>query len=59
VLQHHVHPSVAKWAQIVLKGEHIKYQGDPIIDYSLAAFLDRFVYFFHFSILSFGYHLLA
>lgn len=43
VLSKHFHPSVAKWANILLEGEHIEYNGDPLKDFSLIAFLDRFI----------------
>ena len=38
---HHYHPSVAKFANIV--GE-ITYTGNPLADFSLAPFLDKFAY---------------
>lgn len=38
---HHYHPSVAKFANIV--GE-ISYTGNPLADFSLAPFLDKFAY---------------
>lgn len=58
LLAKHYHPSVALYAQSVLKvpfsllnyfnfvfkGEQIKYDGDPLHDFTLQRFLDRFVY---------------
>eukprot|EP00808_Paulinella_micropora_P016518 g63502.t1 len=44
VLCAHFHPSVAKFAQTIAKGDHIQYKGDPLTDFTRQAFLDRFVY---------------
>ena len=41
LLQHHVHPSVSKFA--ITLGQ-IEYQGDPLKDFGLAPFLDKFAY---------------
>ena len=41
LLQHHVHPSVSKFAKTL--GD-IQYQGDPLKDFCLAPFLDKFAY---------------
>lgn len=43
VLSKHSHPSVAKWAQTLLEGTPVLYDGDPLNDFSIAAFLDKFV----------------
>ncbi|KAL6010534.1 hypothetical protein ACLOJK_000968 [Asimina triloba] len=43
VLASHVHPSVAKMAQTLLSGANIVYNGNPINDLSLGAFLDKFM----------------
>lgn len=40
----HFHPSVALFAKTVLQGEFILYTGDPLQDFTLIRFLDRFVY---------------
>uniref|UniRef100_A0A8C5E2N2 CCAAT/enhancer-binding protein zeta n=1 Tax=Gouania willdenowi TaxID=441366 RepID=A0A8C5E2N2_GOUWI len=43
-LCHHFHPSVALFAQTVLKGDPVQYSGDPLQDFTLIRFLDRFVF---------------
>ncbi|XXG53403.1 hypothetical protein AAC387_Pa03g1495 [Persea americana] len=43
VLASHVHPSVATMARTLLSGAHIVYNGNPLTDLSLAAFLDKFM----------------
>ncbi|CAA6670571.1 unnamed protein product [Spirodela intermedia] len=43
LLAAHVHPSVAAMAQTLLSGVNIVYNGDPLNDLSLAAFLDKFM----------------
>ncbi|XP_022915981.2 CCAAT/enhancer-binding protein zeta [Onthophagus taurus] len=43
-LQNHYHPSVALFAEKILKGEPITYSGDPLQDFTLIRFLDRFVF---------------
>jgi ribosome biogenesis protein MAK21 len=43
-LGQHIHPSVAKFANYLLAGEDVQYEGDPITDFSLTSFLDRFSY---------------
>ncbi|KAH9524334.1 hypothetical protein Btru_054195 [Bulinus truncatus] len=40
----HYHPTVRLYATMLLKGQDIKYDGDPVKDFTLARFLDRFVY---------------
>lgn len=40
----HYHPSVALFAEGIQKREKVAYDGDPIEDFSLKHFLDRFVY---------------
>jgi ribosome biogenesis protein MAK21 len=45
LLASHYHPSVAQFAQSLLKPPHsIEYRGDPLQDFTLSAFLDRFSY---------------
>jgi len=39
----HAHPSVAAMARSLLAGAHVVYDGDPLRDLSLAAFLDRWL----------------
>ncbi|XP_072984339.1 protein SLOW WALKER 2 [Typha latifolia] len=43
MLSLHVHPSVATMAGTLLSGANIVYNGDPLSDLSLAAFLDKFM----------------
>ncbi|MGH0126400.1 UNVERIFIED_CONTAM: hypothetical protein FKN15_030264 [Acipenser sinensis] len=43
-LSEHFHPSVALFARTVLQGDFIQYTGDPLQDFTLMRFLDRFVY---------------
>ncbi|KAA8540211.1 hypothetical protein F0562_024226 [Nyssa sinensis] len=43
VLASHVHPSVATMARTLLSGANIVYNGNPLNDLSLAAFLDKFM----------------
>ncbi|XP_072120991.1 CCAAT/enhancer-binding protein zeta [Mobula birostris] len=43
-LSEHFHPSVALFATTILQGNHIQYSGDPLQDFTLMRFLDRFVY---------------
>lgn len=40
----HFHPSVALFGQQILEGQNIKYSGDPLQDFTLIRFLDRFVF---------------
>lgn len=42
-LSTHVHPSVAAMAGTLLSGVNIVYNGNPISDLSLVAFLDKFM----------------
>ena len=42
-LASHVHPSVAAMARSLLAGAPVVYNGDPLRDLSLTAFLDTFV----------------
>jgi ribosome biogenesis protein MAK21 len=37
------HPTVHKFADALLKGEELEYKGDPLEDFSLMAFLEKFV----------------
>lgn len=43
VLASHVHPSVATMARTILSGLNIVYDGNPLNDFSLSAFLDKFM----------------
>ncbi|KAJ6825990.1 CCAAT/enhancer-binding protein zeta [Iris pallida] len=43
ILASHVHPSVATMARTILSGANIVYNGDPLSDLSLNAFLDKFM----------------
>ncbi|KAG0477200.1 hypothetical protein HPP92_014041 [Vanilla planifolia] len=43
ILASHVHPSVSTMARTLLSGVNIVYNGNPLIDLSLGAFLDKFV----------------
>uniref|UniRef100_A0A8D0HDN4 CCAAT/enhancer-binding protein zeta n=1 Tax=Sphenodon punctatus TaxID=8508 RepID=A0A8D0HDN4_SPHPU len=43
-LSEHFHPSVALFARTILEGDYIQYSGDPLQDFTLMRFLDRFVY---------------
>ncbi|XP_007521061.2 CCAAT/enhancer-binding protein zeta [Erinaceus europaeus] len=43
-LAEHFHPSVALFAKTILQGDYIEYSGDPLQDFTLMRFLDRFVY---------------
>ena len=39
----HAHPSVAAMARSMLAGTNVAYQGDPLRDLTLTAFLDKFM----------------
>ncbi|KAG0727219.1 CCAAT/enhancer-binding protein zeta [Chionoecetes opilio] len=43
-LKAHFHPSVSVFATKVLDGKSVEYSGDPLQDFTLIRFLDRFVY---------------
>ncbi|CAJ1077686.1 LOW QUALITY PROTEIN: CCAAT/enhancer-binding protein zeta [Xyrichtys novacula] len=43
-LSQHFHPSVSLFAKTVLQGDYIQYSGDPLQDFTLIRFLDRFVF---------------
>nr|XP_060609940.1 CCAAT/enhancer-binding protein zeta isoform X2 [Anolis sagrei ordinatus] len=43
-LSEHFHPSVAFFAKTILEGNYVEYSGDPLQDFTLMRFLDRFVY---------------
>lgn len=43
-LTNHYHPSVSRFAECLLQGDNITYDGDPLLDFTLMRFLDRFVY---------------
>ncbi|CAD5120512.1 DgyrCDS9078 [Dimorphilus gyrociliatus] len=43
-LEAHYHPSVSLFAKNLLNNEKIKYGGDPLNDFTLIRFLDRFVF---------------
>ncbi|XP_033504858.2 CCAAT/enhancer-binding protein zeta [Epinephelus lanceolatus] len=40
----HFHPSVSLFAKTILEGGSIQYSGDPLQDFTLIRFLDRFVF---------------
>ncbi|XP_069033548.1 CCAAT/enhancer-binding protein zeta [Embiotoca jacksoni] len=40
----HFHPSVSLFAKTILQGDFIQYTGDPLQDFTLIRFLDRFVF---------------
>jgi hypothetical protein len=44
LLSQHCHPSVALFAKQILDLSLVQYDGDPLLDFSLASFLDRFAY---------------
>ncbi|XP_056873188.1 CCAAT/enhancer-binding protein zeta isoform X4 [Takifugu flavidus] len=44
MLSLHFHPSASLFAKAVLQGESIEYSGDPLRDFTLIRFLDRFVF---------------
>ena len=44
LLRNHYHPTVAKFAQTILRGEYVVCKGDPLTDFSNKAFLDKFAY---------------
>ncbi|GAB6023262.1 hypothetical protein CHUAL_008074 [Chamberlinius hualienensis] len=43
-LSEHSHPSVALFGKSLIEGNYIRYGGDPLQDFTLPRFLDRFVY---------------
>ncbi|CAL8099727.1 unnamed protein product [Orchesella dallaii] len=43
-LADHYHPSVAVFAKTLLQKGHIVYQGNPLKDFTITRFLERFVY---------------
>jgi len=43
-LASHFHPTVALFSGNLLKNEEIKYSGDPLGDFTVSRFLDRFVF---------------
>lgn len=43
-LKDHFHPTVSLFAKNILEGQTIKYPGDPLKDFTLIRFLDRFVF---------------
>ncbi|XP_077594682.1 CCAAT/enhancer-binding protein zeta isoform X2 [Stigmatopora nigra] len=43
-LSRHFHPTVSLYAKTLLQGDSIKYSGDPLQDFTLMRFLDRFVF---------------
>lgn len=44
LLAHHYHPTVAHFANQLLEGSRVFCSGDPLIDFSNKAFLDKFAY---------------
>ncbi|XP_031631249.1 CCAAT/enhancer-binding protein zeta [Contarinia nasturtii] len=43
-LLHYYHPTVRVFAQNILEDKPIKFYGDPLVDFSLTHFLDRFAF---------------
>ena len=43
-LQQHFHPSAALFAKNIRERDNINYTGDPLSDFTIARFLDRFVF---------------
>lgn len=43
-LKNHFHPTVALYASNIISDQMIKYSGDPLNDFTLIRFLDRFVF---------------
>lgn len=44
VLKNHFHPTVALYATSIVNNQTVKYSGDPLTDFTLIRFLDRFVF---------------
>ncbi len=44
LLTFHTHPTVKLWATNLFQGQLINYNGDPLLDFGLANFLDRIAY---------------
>lgn len=44
MLTRHTHPTVKLWAEKLANNEPISYNGDPLLDFSLANFFDRISY---------------
>lgn len=44
LFRNHFHPSVSKMAESFFNGEEVAYDGDPMLDFSLRTFLDKFTY---------------
>ncbi|KRX05960.1 hypothetical protein PPERSA_01038 [Pseudocohnilembus persalinus] len=42
ILCKHSHPTISKFANMLLKGQDIIYKSNPLVDFTLANFLDRF-----------------
>jgi ribosome biogenesis protein MAK21 len=43
ILGSHLHPSVSAFARALLSGTHVAYDGDPLREFTLPVFLDKFV----------------
>ncbi|XP_063236498.1 CCAAT/enhancer-binding protein zeta [Bacillus rossius redtenbacheri] len=43
-LSRHFHPTVALFASNIIEGKLTSYSGDPLLDFTVARFLDRFVF---------------
>ena len=44
-MRHHAHPSVSRFADSLLEAPHaIQFNGDPTVDFTLSAFLNRFAF---------------
>ena len=44
LLATHYHPTVRKWAKSLLSREKFTYSGDPLLDFSMVNFLERYSY---------------
>lgn len=44
MLSQHAHPTVRLWAEKLLSGDLISYNGDPLLDFGVGNFLDRIAY---------------
>ena len=42
--KYHVHPTVQSFAEAISQRDSIRYSGDPLHDFSIVAFLDKFAY---------------
>ncbi|KAJ8976913.1 hypothetical protein NQ317_014085 [Molorchus minor] len=44
MLKNYFHPTISLYASYILNGESVRYSGDPLKDFTLIRFLDRFVF---------------